>query len=217
MDLNFKLAIIALLLAYGLGSIATAVWAGKLFHGTDVREHGSGNAGATNTIRVLGWATGIPVLIIDMSKGWLAASLPVFLNVAEKGSPELINMQILTGLVAIVGHIFPVFAGFKGGKGVASTFGVLLALHPLVTLSCLGVFLVVLLITGYVSLSSMTAGISFPLILLIFFDTPSLIFKIFSIVIALALLITHNKNIKRLSLGEEKRFLWQNRKTGEDN
>ena len=153
MDLNYKIFILVCLLAYGLGSIATSVWAGKIFHGLDIRKHGSGNAGATNTIRILGWGTGIPVLLIDIGKGFLAASLPSLLKLAPPESPELINMQIITGVIAIIGHVFPVFAGFKGGKGVASTFGVLLALHPFVTLSCMVVFMVVLLISGYVSVS----------------------------------------------------------------
>ena len=183
--------ILVCLLSYGLGSIATAVWAGKIFHKIDIREHGSGNAGATNTIRVIGWTTGIAVLIIDMAKGWLAAYLPVLAGISADGSNSLINWQILCGLIAIIGHVFPVFAGFRGGKGVATTFGVLLALHPLVTFSCLGVFLGVLFITGYVSASSISTGISFPLVLLIFFDSPSKIFTIFSVLIAIAIILTH--------------------------
>lgn len=194
------------LLAYLLGSIPTAVWMGRRFHKIDVRERGSGNAGATNVIRVLGWKTGIPVLLIDLAKGWLAAMLPVFFHLAGSGSALLTNMQILAGLTAIVGHIYPVFAGFRGGKGVASFFGVLLALQPLLTLCCFGVFLVVLLFTGIVSVSSMSAGIAFPLLLFLFFDTPSLIFKIFSIFVSIALLITHRKNIGRLMRGEESKL-----------
>ncbi len=209
MDLNYSIFIPVCMFAYILGSIATAVWAGRLFHGIDIREHGSGNAGATNTIRVLGWTTGIPVLLIDIGKGWLAASLPVLLKLAPPASAELINMQIITGIIAIIGHVFPVFAGFKGGKGVASTFGVLLALHPLVTLSCMAVFIIVLLTSGYVSVSSIIAGIAFPFISLFLFDTPSLVFKIFSFLVALALIITHKKNISRLLKGEENRFLWK--------
>jgi len=211
MDLNYKIFLLSCLLAYGLGSIATAVWAGKLFHGIDIREHGSGNAGATNTIRVLGWTTGIPVLIIDIAKGWLASSLPVLLKLAPPGSSELVDMQIITGIIAITGHVFPVFAGFKGGKGVASTFGVLLALNPLVTLLCMAVFLAVLLITGYVSASSVTAGISFPVISLVFFESPSLVFTVFSLLIAISLIITHKKNLGRLMRGEENRFIWKKR------
>jgi acyl phosphate:glycerol-3-phosphate acyltransferase len=204
--MNVAVTIIAFLLAYLLGSIPSAVWFGKLIHGIDVREHGSGNAGTANTIRVLGWKTGIPVLLIDLAKGWTASMLPVFLHLAEPQSALLTNIQIFTGLTAILGHIFPVFAGFRGGKGVATVFGVLLAIQPVLTLCCLGVFLTVFIITGIVSVSSMSAGIAFPILLFLFFDTPSLIFKVFSIVVAIALLITHRKNIRRLLKGEETRL-----------
>lgn len=201
-----KLSLI-LLLAYLLGSVATAVWAGKIFHKVDVREHGSGNAGATNVIRVLGWKTGIPVLLIDVAKGWLATMLPLFAGVAENGTAQLVNYQILAGVAAVTGHIFPVFAGFRGGKGVAAISGVLLAIHPLLTLSCLAIFVAVLLITGYVSVSSMSAGLAFPLFLFLLFDTPSVVFKIFSVIVAVALIITHRKNIRRLLKGEESKFI----------
>ena len=194
------------LTAYLLGSIPSAVWAGRLFHGIDVREHGSGNAGATNVIRVLGWKTGIPVLLFDMAKGFLAAMLPRLFNLAPQDSAMLVNLQIFTGLMAITGHIFPVFAGFRGGKGVAAMFGILLAIHPPVTLLCLGVFLVFFLSTGIVSIGSMAAGIAFPIFLLTFFKTPSVFFRIFSVVVAVALLVTHRKNIQRLLKGEEKRL-----------
>lgn len=205
--MNVLYLVITVILAYLLGSIPSAVWVGKILYGTDVREHGSGNAGATNVIRVLGWKTGIPVMIIDVAKGWLAAYLPVLFALAEKDSGQLTGIQILTGLAAIIGHVYPVFAGFRGGKGVGTTFGVLLALDPLLTVSCMGVFLVVFLITGYVSVSSMSAGIAFPILLFTFFNTPSLLFRIFSVFIAFALLITHRKNIKRLIDGEESKFI----------
>ena len=201
--MNLVNLLLTLILSYLLGSIATAVWTGKVFHGIDVREHGSGNAGATNVIRVLGWKTGIPVLLIDVLKGWVAAMLPVFFNLAGEGTALLTNYQILAGVAVVIGHIFPVFAGFRGGKGVATIFGVLLAIHPLLTISCLGVFLCVMLITGYVSLSSMSAGVAFPILLFLFFDTPSVFFKIFSILVAIALIYTHRKNISRLLKGEE--------------
>jgi len=201
-----KLAI-TLILSYLVGSVPTAVWTGKIFHHIDIRQHGSGNAGATNVIRVLGWKTGIPVLIIDVFKGWLAASLPVLLHLSDPGTAMLVNLQILCGLLAISGHIYPVFAGFRGGKGVATIFGTLLALNPLLTLSCIGVFLAVLFISGYVSLSSMSAGVAFPLFLFLFFDTPSLIFSLFSYLVTLALIYTHRKNISRLSKGEEPKFI----------
>jgi glycerol-3-phosphate acyltransferase PlsY len=205
--MNLTFTFLVFILAYLLGSIPAAVWIGRRFHNIDVRQHGSGNAGTTNVIRVLGWKTGIPVLLIDIAKGWLAASLPVLFKLADPESSQLINLQILAGITAILGHIFPVFAGFKGGKGVATVFGVLLALHPLLTLCSIGVFLLILLITGIVSVASMSAGLSFPIFLLFVFGTPSLMFKIFSIFVAIALLVTHRKNIGRLIRGEESKLI----------
>lgn len=201
------LFVLALILSYLAGSIPSAVWAGRMFHGIDIREHGSGNAGATNTIRVLGWKTGVPVLVFDLAKGWFASSLPVFLSAAPSGSQQMMALQIACGLAAIIGHVFPVLAGFHGGKGVATTFGVLLALHPILTLSCAGIFLVVLLISNYVSLSSMAAGMMFPVLLMTVFHTPSLLLKVFSVLIATALVVTHEKNIGRLIRGNEKKFI----------
>jgi glycerol-3-phosphate acyltransferase PlsY len=205
--MNVTLSLLAFVLAYLAGSIPSAVWAGKLFHGIDVREHGSGNAGATNTVRVLGWKTGIPVLLFDLFKGWLAASLPLFLDAAPDSSEQMTAIQIACGMAAILGHVFPLFAGFRGGKGVATTFGVLLALQPWLTLTCAGVFLVVLLISGYVSLGSIISVIMFPVLLMTLFHTPSLLFKIFAVVVAIAVVLTHSKNISRLLKGEEKRFI----------
>jgi glycerol-3-phosphate acyltransferase PlsY len=205
--MNIPNAALAVVIAYLLGSIPSAVWIGKWFHNIDVREHGSGNAGTTNTIRVLGWITGIPVLLIDITKGWLAAMLPVFLHLAAHGSALMINLQMITGVVAIIGHIFPVFAGFRGGKGVATVFGVFLALQPLLTLCSIGIFLIVLFITGIVSVSSMSAGISFPVFLFLFFDTPSVFFKIFAVLVGIALIVTHRKNIGRLLKGEEAKLI----------
>jgi glycerol-3-phosphate acyltransferase PlsY len=205
--MNLLYAITVFALAYMLGSIPAAVWIGKYFHNIDVRQHGSGNAGTTNVIRVLGWKTGIPVLLIDIAKGWLAATLPIIFRLSDAGSALMTNLQIAAGIIAIIGHIFPLFAGFRGGKGVATVFGVLLALQPLLTISCFGVFLVILLLTGIVSVSSMSAGIAFPILLFAVFDTPSLVFKIFSILVAIALLVTHRKNIKRLLKGEESRLI----------
>lgn len=204
--------ILAFLIAYILGSIPAAVWIGKKFHGIDVREHGSHNAGTTNVIRVLGWKTGIPVLTIDVLKGFLAAMMPLVFKLAPPESALLTNLQILTGLTAIIGHIFPLLAGFRGGKGVATFFGVLLAIQPLLTISCLGVFLVVIILTGIVSVSSMSAGLAFPIFLFIFFDTPSLIYKTFSILVAVALLVTHRKNIGRLLRGKEAKLIRLNKK-----
>lgn len=205
--MNIFITVLVFILAYLLGSIPSAVWIGKRFHNIDVRLHGSGNAGATNVIRVLGWKTGVPVIIIDVAKGWLAASLPHFFGLAGHDSSLLINLQILAGVTAITGHIFPVFAEFRGGKGVATVFGVLLALQPILTLSCIAVFLMVIFLTGIVSVSSMSAGISFPVFLFFVFGTPSVVFKIFSIFVAIALIITHRKNIGRLIRGEESKLI----------
>jgi len=204
--MSLLLTIASFVLAYILGSIPTAIWAGKVFRGIDIREHGSGNAGAANAIRVLGWKTGVPVLIVDMAKGWLSAMLPVLFSLAEPDSALITNLQIGTGITAIIGHVFPLFAGFRGGKGVATVSGVLLAIHPLLTLSCLGIFLIVILITRIISVASMSAGIAFPILLFTLFETPSLFFKIFSVCVAVALLITHRKNIRRLLKNEEKKF-----------
>ena len=210
--MNIFFAIVSSFLAYLLGSIPSAVWIGKRVHNIDVREHGSGNAGATNVIRVLGWKTGIPVLLIDIAKGFLAAMLPVFFHLADKNTALLTNLQIFAGIIAIFGHIFPVFAGFRGGKGVATVFGVFLAIQPLLTASCIGVFLTLLFTTGIVSISSMIAGLSFPVFLLLIFNTPSLLFKIFAVIVGAALLITHRKNIGRLWRGEETKLLKFGRK-----
>ena len=200
---------LALTIAYLLGSIPAAVWVGKWFHNIDVREHGSNNAGATNVIRVLGWGTGIPVLMFDLGKGWLATMMPLFLLTLEPQSVMLINLKVIAGLLAIIGHIYPIFAQFKGGKGVATLFGALLALAPLLTLCCLGVFLIVFTITRIVSISSIAAGIAFPLFIFLisFFYTPSPFLKIFSILAALTIIITHHKNIKKLIRGEENRLI----------
>jgi glycerol-3-phosphate acyltransferase PlsY len=210
--MNILYALFAGVAAYLLGSIPSAVWIGKRFHNIDVREHGSGNAGTTNTIRVLGWTTGIPVLLIDIAKGWLAAMLPVFLHLATPASALMTNLQLFAGIIAIMGHIFPVFAGFRGGKGVATVFGVFLAVQPLLTICVMAVFLVVFFITGIVSVSSMSAGVSFPVLLFVFFDTPSVLFKIFAVIVGAALLVTHRENIRRIWKGEEKKLLKFGRK-----
>jgi len=142
--------------------------------------------------------------------------MPVFLNAAAPDTALLKNLQIIAGIIAIAGHIFPVFAGFSGGKGVATMFGVLLALQPLLTLCSVGVFLSVLLVTGIVSVSSMIAGISFPVFLFSIFSTPSVLFRIFTVIVAVALLFTHRKNIERLLKGEEKKLFTFRKKTHQE-
>lgn len=188
--------------AYLLGSIPTAVWWGKRYYGIDVREFGSGNAGATNTFRVLGKKAGIPVLFIDIVKG-TAAVLLAFCSPFEFDSNQFVNLQLGLGIAALVGHVFPIFAGFRGGKGVATILGIVICLTPLTSLMVLGVFLIVLLATRYVSLSSITAGLSFPFFLNIVLKNQNQTLLIFSLFVAALLIVTHKKNIARLLKRQE--------------
>ncbi len=195
--------IIALLVtAYLLGSIPSAVWWGKRYYGIDVREFGSGNAGATNTFRVLGKKAGIPVLFIDIVKG-TSAVLLAFLSPFVFESNQFVNLQLGLGIAALVGHVFPIFAGFRGGKGVATILGIVICLTPITSLMVLGVFLIVLLATRYVSLSSMTAGLSFPFFLNIVLKNQNQTLLIFSLFVAALLILTHKKNIARLLKRQE--------------
>jgi acyl phosphate:glycerol-3-phosphate acyltransferase len=189
-------------IAYLLGSIPTSVWIGKAFYNIDVREFGSGNAGATNTFRVLGKRAGVPVLIIDILKGTLAVAL-AYLSAYEIQSSEFINLQIGLGIAALIGHIFPVFAGFRGGKGVATILGVVICILPLACAISLSIFLIVLFSTRIVSLSSMLAGISFPIILNFVVGNSNPVLTIFSLVVATLLIVTHRKNISRLLKNQE--------------
>jgi len=203
--------ILFLLGAYLLGSIPTAVWIGKYFYSIDVREYGSGNAGATNVFRVLGKKAGIPVLLIDVLKGFLAVSL-ANLSDYTVGSNQFINLQLVLGIASLVGHIFPIFASFRGGKGIATLLGIILAILPFAAFISIGIFIAVLLVSSYVSLGSMTAAVAFPIIVILGFKTttPSLI--IFSILIAIMVLITHQKNIERLLRREESKAKLINKK-----
>lgn len=203
--------ILFLLGAYLLGSIPTAVWIGKYFYNIDVREYGSGNAGATNVFRVLGKKAGIPVLLIDVLKGFLAVSLANSSDYTV-GSNLFINLQLVLGIASLVGHIFPIFASFRGGKGIATLLGIILAILPFAAFISIGIFIAVLLVSSYVSLGSMTAAVAFPIIVILGFKTttPSLI--IFSILIAIMVLITHQKNIERLLRREESKAKLINKK-----
>jgi glycerol-3-phosphate acyltransferase PlsY len=171
--------VLLLIGAYLLGSIPSSVWIGRRFYGIDVREHGSGNAGFTNTVRVLGWKAGLPVFLMDILKGYLAVSLAHFTSNLIPGSIAFINFQLLLGAAGVLGHIFPIYVGFKGGKGVATLFGLLLAIQPHVTLICMGIFLVIFISTRYVSLSSMAAGIAFPILNIFVFHTTAISMVIF--------------------------------------
>ena len=195
--------ILMILAAYLLGAIPTSIWIGKRFYNIDIREHGSGNAGATNTIRVLGWKPGIPVLLFDIFKGWLAVNLIYLSRFYPPESAAFVNFQILLGVSATLGHIFPVYAQFRGGKGVSTLVGIVLAIDPLSTLICFCIFVLILVITKYVSLSSLIAGISFPILVIVVFRTSMISLIIFSVSVAILLILTHRKNIIRLVKGKE--------------
>lgn len=194
--------------AYLIGSIPTAVWIGRIFYKVDVREHGSGNAGATNTIRVLGWKAGVPVMLFDVIKGWLAVKLAVFAPESLFTDQTIDYLRIGMGVAAVLGHVFPVYIGFRGGKGVATLLGVGIALYPISIWIVVGIFFLVLFSSRYVSLSSMTAAVSFPLVdfFLLHQTQPGLI--ILSVLVAVFVPLTHRKNIQRLLRGEESKF-WQ--------
>ena len=199
--------LITILLAYILGSIPSSVWIGKIFFDVDVREHGSGNAGTTNTIRTLGYKAGIPVFIIDALKGWFAVfmSKVIFGYFPEIEMPDYV--QVVAAAAVVIGHIFPVFAGFRGGKGVATLLGVGFGLIPIPALVVLGIFTIVLLCFGYVSLASITATVTLPIVTYFFVMPDNLILFLLSIAVAIFVPITHKENIKRLLNGTENKFL----------
>ncbi|MCD4734890.1 MAG: glycerol-3-phosphate 1-O-acyltransferase PlsY [Bacteroidales bacterium] len=197
----------AIFIAYLIGSIPTSVWVGKLFYKVDIRNEGSGNAGATNTIRVLGLKAGIPVLIFDIFKGWFSVFIAIFVPLTGSDFPDLIDLRIMMSIAAVVGHIFPIYVGFRGGKGIATLFGVGIALFPWSALIVFGIFMFVFTIGGYVSLASVTACVSFPIVEIFILghqQYPSLI--ILSILVAIFVPLTHKKNIGRLLKGKEKKF-----------
>jgi glycerol-3-phosphate acyltransferase PlsY len=199
-------SVTALILAYLCGSIPTAVWIGQAFFNIDVREYGSGNAGATNTFRVLGKKAGIPVMLIDILKGWTATNLAFMIGVTTTGayhSVPFTNYQLALGIAAVMGHLFPVFAGFRGGKGIATLFGMILAVNLPAALLCVSVFIVVLLITRYVSLGSILAGFTYPIGVTFIFPTYIKSVIIYGMCMCLLILVTHQKNIERLLKGKE--------------
>ena len=215
--ITYYCAITMLLLAYVLGSIPSAVWIGKKYYGIDIREHGSKNAGTTNMLRVLGKRAAIPVFILDFFKGFAAVSLFSILRYdADINAAWMINLKILGVFAAVLGHIFPIFANFKGGKGVATLVGAVTGIYPQIVLLCFAVWSLVFLFTHYVSLASMTAGCCFPALVL-FYSTSewsrnneiSITFIIFSFAVAILLLWSHRKNIQRLKEGtESKIYIW---------
>ncbi len=197
--------VLSFIIAYVLGSIPTAVWIGKVSYGLDVREHGSKNAGATNTFRVLGKKPGIIVLFIDVFKGVIATLIPVFLLTYV---PEelLINVRIGCAFLAVTGHLFPLFAGFRGGKGVATSLGVVIGILPLAAAISILIFLMVFLSTRFVSLGALIAALLFPFVLKFAVGTDSVWLLSFGVMVSFMVIIAHRKNIKRLLNGEENKM-----------
>ena len=195
--------LLLIIVAYLIGSTPTSVWVSKRFFGIDIRDYGSGNAGATNTYRVLGSKWGSFVMVIDVLKGIVATSLYIFLPDYLTNELHRTNLMIGLGLSAIIGHIYPVWAGFKGGKGVATLFGMALAIQPVVAVCCVGVFLLVLYLTRFVSLSSILAGVSFMVFILFIFNERETLYRIFAVIVALMIVLTHQKNISRILKGTE--------------
>ncbi|MES2690723.1 MAG: glycerol-3-phosphate 1-O-acyltransferase PlsY [Bacteroidota bacterium] len=200
--------IIAAAIAYLLGSIPSSVWIGKAFFGIDVRQHGSGNAGATNTLRVLGKPAGFSVLFLDFAKGFAASSL-VLLFAELRYSGHAMEYRMLLGACAVIGHIYPVFAGFKGGKGIATLIGVVAGMDWKLALCCLVTFVIIVAITRYISLGSMLSGLISPLYAGLIHHWSEMNLVYFCMVVGLLVVYTHRANIKRLLAGNENRFSLQ--------
>ena len=196
--------ILLVLLAYLTGSFPSAVWVGRTFYNTDVREYGSGNAGATNTFRVLGKRAGIPVLILDILKGWVVVNYVWFISDVSILSDAIIfENQLVFGIAAVIGHLFPIYTGFRGGKGIATMLGLLIGLHPQAALFSFCVFVTVFIFSKYISLSSMIASLAFPFFVMFFLNSTNESLNLFAIFVPILSLISHQKNIERLIRGEE--------------
>ena len=203
-----------IVIAYLIGSVSSSIIIGKHFYGIDVRDYGSNNPGANNTQRVLGWKMGLIVFAFDVIKGVIAVQLVRFLPFEPETNPYVAS-QIVFGLAAILGHIFPVFHNFRGGKGVATLVGVLLSIHPFAVLLCLIVFFIVFFITRYISLSVIAAVTCFPFMVNFIFalwlqPEETLTLKIFSIIAGVTIWLTHISNIKRIVNGKEEKFVIRN-------
>lgn len=198
------------IVAYVLGSISSAIILCKLIYNKDIRMEGSRNPGANNVRRVFGWKAGVTVFLFDFFKGWAAIKLIEFTSVPI-GSELYSQIEIILTLCAFLGHVFPIFFNFKGGKGVAVLAGAMYAIHPYAALMSIGVFLLMLLITRYISLSVLITAISYPLFMNILFgkileEDMTTTIRIFSILVAILLPMTHLSNIGRLLTGKEERF-----------
>lgn len=195
--------ILCIVVGYLLGSIPSAVWIGTQFFKKDVRQHGSGNAGATNTFRVLGVKAGIIVLVADILKGYMAVMIPIITETGFGYQGGVEDLAMLCGIAAVFGHLYPIFAKFKGGKGVATALGIMLAAAPWASLSAAGVFVIVWLSFSYVSLASILAAVSFPIFLFTLFYPEGNIIKIAAVVLPLLIIYTHRTNIGKLLKGTE--------------
>lgn len=192
-----------ILLAYLTGAFPSAVWVGKTFYKIDVREFGSGNAGATNTFRVLGKKAGIPVLIMDIFKGWLSVNYISFLTNIPESAEAVFEIKLAFGIAAVIGHLFPIYTGFRGGKGIATLLGLLIGLHAVAALYSILVFVIVLFTSKYVSLGSIIASIAFPILVILILGSTNVSLNLFAFFVPILSLITHQKNIERLLRGEE--------------
>jgi len=207
---QYLLLITGGIVAYLMGSFSSAVWIGKWFYNTDVRTQGSGNAGATNTLRVLGTKAGIIVMVLDIAKAWGAVTLAHVFAGDTLTYSQLIDYKIILGAAAVLGHVFPVFTGFKGGKGVASLVGVILALYsPYIFLIVLAWFVLVVAVTRYVSLASVTGSILFAVLAIVAFHEQNVYLIVLAALIAIFIPVTHHKNIKRLLKGEESKLTFR--------
>ena len=202
--------ILFLMISYLTGSFPSAVWVGKIFFNKDVREYGSGNAGATNTFRVLGKSAGIPVLLLDVLKGWVSVNYIIFLSedfipISGSVTSAQFEIQLAFGIAAVVGHLFPIFTGFRGGKGIATLLGILIGLNFTAALFSLLIFVFVFVISKYVSLASILASMTFPVVVFQILKESEVnsSLEMFAIFVPILTLITHQKNIERLIRGEE--------------
>ncbi|MCB0285131.1 MAG: glycerol-3-phosphate 1-O-acyltransferase PlsY [Calditrichaeota bacterium] len=197
-------------ISYLMGSIPTSIIAGKLLKGIDIRKEGSGNAGATNVFRVLGWKAGLVVLLIDMLKGWIPTVYISQLGMDSGLGWHAINYQIVAGISAMFGHIWTIFASFKGGKGVGTGAGMIIGLAPFPVLVCIIVFIVTVWLTRFVSLGSILASITFMAVVFVqkfALNQPVPIeLLVFSVFIPVLIIFTHRANVQRLLKGEENKI-----------
>jgi len=193
-----------IILAYLIGSIPSGLIIGKTFYNIDIREHGSGNLGGTNSFRVLGKKAGFAVTISDILKGTIATLLPLVVALIWNVDVEI--NPLIFGIFAVVGHMYPLFAGFKGGKAVATSAGILLGHEPLLFIIILAVFFLTLYISKYVSLSSMVAGLAGLVYSLILWDDKLLIFIL--LVLTIFVVYRHRANIKRIINKTEPKVSW---------